>query len=549
MKKIRIISILLLACLTLSLFAPTAAALDDPQVDSSHAVVLLAEKGSSETVLYTKNEHERLYPASLTKVMTVLLALEAVESGRVRMSDPVTALPGFDFDMIIGGSSVYIANGETMTLENLLYCAMIASANDACNVIAEYVGGTISGFVDMMNARAAELGCTETHFTNTHGLPDDDHYTTAWDFGRILKEACSHEVFMDICDTINYTVPGTNMSAERRLENTNSLINPTNPLYPGDYGYEYARGVKTGHTDAAGYCLATAAVKDDVTLLAVIMNSDSYEMEDGSTYYGHFADARTLFEWAFNNFSFREILKSTEIILEMPVDMGAEADTVAIRPSSSISALLPNDANMDDFVRSVTVYDTAHGDGNTLLAPVTAGQEVGEISVALNGRVYGTVRLVTSTGVDLSRVQFMKDQLSETLRRPAVVITFWALVLLFLTYLLAVIRYRMKRRSYQKRLEAARQIRLDLEEDEEERRRAKKIRTAPRKNQVSMEPDSYRKKHAPPVDEPTRVSGEIPGVSGDTVVIPDKAGTENAEKPADGEEPPRDYFEEFFGKK
>ena len=266
MKKIRFAICVLIAALALGLVPPAAMAIDDPGIDTTYAAVLLAEDGDQETVLYTKNADERLYPASLTKVMTVLLAVEDIESGKIALSDPVTAQPGFDFDMIVGGSSVYIMQQETMTLESLLYCAMVASANDACNVIAQYVSGSISDFVARMNARAAELGCTGTNFTNTHGLPDANHYTTAWDFSRIVREAAKHELFMTIASTINYTVPDTNVSSERVLESTNSLVNPTNPLYPGDWGYEYAKGIKTGHTNDAGYCLASSAEKDGVKL-------------------------------------------------------------------------------------------------------------------------------------------------------------------------------------------------------------------------------------------------------------------------------------------
>ena len=158
MKTIRTVCILLILSIAAGFMAPAAMALDDPQADSTKAIVLVAEKGRDETVLYTKNAEERMYPASLTKIMTVLLAIEAVEAGSVKLTDMVTAQPGFDFDMIIGGSSVYMVTGETMTLENLLYCAMVASANEVCNVIAEYVGGSISAFVEQMNARAAELG-------------------------------------------------------------------------------------------------------------------------------------------------------------------------------------------------------------------------------------------------------------------------------------------------------------------------------------------------------------------------------------------------------
>ena len=121
--------------------------------------------------------------------MTVLLAVEAVEAGTVKLTDMVTASDMLYYDISGDSSSVYMAIGETMTLENLLYCAMLNSANEACNVIAEYIGGSISNFIEQMNARAAVLGCTDTHFANTHGMPDPDHYTTAWDFSRILREA------------------------------------------------------------------------------------------------------------------------------------------------------------------------------------------------------------------------------------------------------------------------------------------------------------------------------------------------------------------------
>ena len=543
MNRIRTITILMLTALLMTLFAPGAAALDDPQADSSHAVVLLAERGSSETVLYTKNADERLYPASLTKVMTVLLAVEAVEAGTVKLSDPVTAQADLYYDISGDSSSVYMSAGEIMSLDNLLYCAMVESANEACNVIAEYISGSVSDFIDAMNARAAELGCTDTHFANTHGMPNPDHYTTAWDFSRILREAARHELIMEISNTVTYTVPDTNNYAERKLENTNSLINPTNRYYPGPYGYDYAKGVKTGHTDAAGYCLATTAEKDGVTLLCVIMKAEAYELDDGSTLYGHFADARTLFDWAFDNFSYQEIVKSTELVADMPVIMGADADSISIRPSSSIAAFLPNDMDLSSFVRTVTIYPTGGETEGSLTAPVSAGQIVGEISVSLNGEVYGTSPLVTSTSVELSRVQFMKGQLMETLRRPAVIITFWTLLLLFMTYLALVIRYRMKRRAYQRRLAAARQVRLDLEDEEERRYERRSTASRPRQ-ELTMEPEILREEPAAEeVDEPTRVTEKLPDE-------PAKPADAKPPKAADGgEEQVRDYFEEFFSEK
>lgn len=535
MKKLRIPTLALVLALLLALLAPAALAVDDPQIDSTSAAILLAEDGESETLVYAKNERERMYPASLTKVMTVLLALEAVEEGSVSLSDMVTAQEGFDFDMLIGGTSANIVLGETMSLQNLLYCAMIASANEACNVIAMYVSGSVSAFVERMNQRSAELGCTDTHFVNTHGLPDPNHYTTCWDFSRILREAVRHEYFMEICSTLNYVVPDTNVSAERRLENTNSLINPTNALYPGPWGYEYARGVKTGHTSDAGYCLASTAEKDGVTLISVVMKCQAWQQDDGTWYYGHFADTRTLFQWAFENYSYQEIVRSSEVVGEVAVEMGSDADSVSIRPSSTITAYLPNDTDLSAFERTITLLPEA--DGQALVAPVEAGRTVGEITVSLNGTVYGSAPLVTSTSVDLSRTQFMRDQMAETLRQPGVVFTFWGLMCLFLLYLLLVIRYRAKRRAYQKRLEAARQIRLDLEEEEDKIHYERHARTAdgskpsPGKVEVVLEPESLRAQEAEEGKDETRVNPAVPAAE----VQPTKAE--------------RDYFDEFFGKK
>jgi serine-type D-Ala-D-Ala carboxypeptidase (penicillin-binding protein 5/6) len=302
MKKFRFITCFLIivalaGILTVSAFAA------DPQIDTTQAAMLIAvDDDGTEMVLYEKDADEQLYPASLTKIMTVLLAVEDIEAGKISLTDSVTAQSGFDYDLVSAGSSVYIVQGETMSLENLLYCAMLSSGNDACNVIAQYIGGTISDFIARMNARAEELGCTGTNFANTHGLPNENHYTTARDFSRIVCAAASHELFMTICNTVTYTVPATNLSIERTLSNSNSLINPSNSLYPGDWSYEYAKGIKTGHTTAAGYCLASSAEKDGMRLISVVLKCDSYTQADGTVYYGHFADTRTLFEWGFENY-------------------------------------------------------------------------------------------------------------------------------------------------------------------------------------------------------------------------------------------------------
>lgn len=559
MKKFRIPTVILTIALLASLLAPAARALDDPAVDCQ-ACVLLSLDGDSETVLYQKNEQQKVYPASLTKIMTVLLAVEAVEAGTVGLTDSVTVQEGFDADQVEDGSTVFLGLGEILSLKDLLYCAMVASANEACNVIAQYISGSVSAFVDLMNQRAAELGCINTHFVNPHGLQDPEHYTTAWDFSLIAREAVSHDLFMEICNTPTYTVPATNLTAERTLSSTNALINPGNTTYPGDYGYEYAKGVKTGHTSDAGYCLVSTAEKDNIRLLSVVMNAQANQLEDGSWYYGQFGDTITLFDWALNNFSYQEIVKSTEIVADVPVAMGADTDSVAARPSTSITALLPNDTDLTAFTRTVTI--TSETSGQTLEAPVTAGQTLGEISVSKDGVVYGTSALVASTAVDLSRTQYMKSQIQETLKKPAVILTFWALVLLFGLYIALVVRYRAKRRAYQKRLLDARQVRLDLEDDEDGaedspydgRPQAPAPRTRARRpvlthaagRTASPEEPEETPEETPDGTEPTEESAAPEEPAPKPVDEPTKMKRALSDE---DEQNFRDYFEEFFGKK
>ncbi|NCC69043.1 MAG: D-alanyl-D-alanine carboxypeptidase, partial [Clostridia bacterium] len=209
MKKIKIFPVFLLLFLFLSVWSPSALALDDPQVTAK--AVLLADADSGR-IFFSQNADMKMYPASLTKIMTVLLAVEAVDRGDVSLDDEVTCseecLAGMDED----GSTANIVAGETMKLRDLMYCALVESANEACNVIAEYIGGSIGNFVQMMNDRAGELGCTGTHFANTHGLPDENHYTTAADMYLITMEAINQDLFMEICNTAKYTVSATNMT-------------------------------------------------------------------------------------------------------------------------------------------------------------------------------------------------------------------------------------------------------------------------------------------------------------------------------------------------
>ena len=400
MKKFKLPTIFLLLTLITALLFPTtgASALSEPDISSRAAMVVDLDSGR---VYYSKNPDELVYPASTTKIMTVLLAIEAIERGDVSIYDSVTASESMTYDLVDDGSTAGIVVGETLTLEQLLYCAMISSANEACNVIAEYIGGTIPDFIDMMNARAKELGCAYTTFKNTHGLPDEGHCTTPADYCLIASEAARHDLFMQICNTPSTTIAATNKSPERKLSNSNALI-CKDSIYGSNYLYEPAAGIKTGYTSAAGYCLVSTAAHDGIELLTVVFGGQSTTDDSGVTHYSNFEDTITLYEWVFNNFSFQEILSSVDPVTEVPVTMGSDADSVSLRPESAITALMPNDFDPSSADRQIRIYSEESGEA--LKAPIASGEVLGEMTVSVDGVSYGTVKLVSTSTVELSRL-------------------------------------------------------------------------------------------------------------------------------------------------
>jgi D-alanyl-D-alanine carboxypeptidase (penicillin-binding protein 5/6) len=437
------------AVVAAALMPVSAAALTDPAPVSGAAVLADTETGN---ILYVKNGDERVYPASTTKIMTVLLAVEAVEALRFSLGDMITAGSGITTGLTEDGSTAGIVQGEEISLEELLYCAMLASANEACNVIAEYVSGSVAAFVDLMNERAGELGCTETSFTNTHGLPDYNHYTTANDLARIALEAVNHPLFMEICGTVTWPEAGIDVPSGRRLTNTNGLINADSTAYPGYY-YEYARGIKTGHTQDAGYCLVSSAEKEGVSLLCVVMGGRAVDKVE-KTEFTNFTDSIALYDWGFENFAYRDILETTDLIADIPVKMGRDSDYVSVRPETAVRALMAADEDNSDFEQNRILYSEKNGE--ELVAPIEAGTVLGEISISRDGRVYGSSRLVAASSVDVNLLLLFKANVSELLRNPLVIAAIFIVLVPLVIYIFLVLRYYRSRRAYVKRMRAGR---------------------------------------------------------------------------------------------
>ncbi len=442
MKKNKILPFLISICLLFSLFAPAASALDDPPLHSAKAVVL-ADMDSGR-LLFEMNKDEQRSPASLTKIMTVLLAVEALERGEVSLDEMVTAqadcLAGLNTDSSTSG----IQPGEIISYQDLLYCAMVHSANEACNILAHRVSGSVPAFVELMNRRAAELGCTNTHFSDPNGLSNENHYTTAYEMYLITREALEHPLFAEICNTRGYDMAATNLSQARSFANSNALITADSE-YGSSYVYPAAAGVKTGFTQLAGYCLVSTAEKDGVRLLAVVMGCDGW-LNAGIDEYENFTDSIRLYNWAFENFSYRQAVSSLSTVTRVEVENAVETDAYAsLRPQNDVTLLLPKDLNLGSIELSPTIYT------EKLVAPIEAGTVLGRAEILIDGRSYGSVDLVNALKVDLSRREFVTQRVHQTFSSPWIIVLIVVLAILAIGYLTLVLRYRAQRRKYLRR--------------------------------------------------------------------------------------------------
>ena len=479
MKYTRFFTLFLTLCLFLAGEAPFAHALTAPSVKAEAIVLADMDSGN---ILYEKNMHTRRPPASLTKIMTGLLAVEAVERGEIAMDTRIVApsdcWTGLDSD----SSNAEISPGEEMDFGDYLYCAMVKSANEACNVIATAVAGNIQNFINRMNTRAAELGAKNTYFSDTNGLSDTGHYTTAYDLFLISREAMSHPLFVEISDTLSYEIAPTNIHKQTRvLKNSNALLT-RDGVYGDKYVYPGASGVKTGYTGAAGYCLVSTAEKNDMHLLAVVLGCDGL-LNTGVETYGNFSGTIDLYNWGFRNFSYRTVLSYGEVSTE------------------EITLLLPKDINRDD------IQIVPEVNFKELSAPIPAGTVLGTAQVIIDGQPYTTVQLATAETVELDKEAYYKAKLQDTLRIPWVKPALAALALIILVLLFSILRFRaMRRRHLMERLEAEEQRQLQKQR-EESLAKSREVQEDMMRFRETL-PDE--EKRATPPAERYRVSGATP---------------------------------------
>ncbi len=465
MKKSKILLLLLILSLCVSMLALPALATEEtsestesteetisvleaaPDVSAASAILMDTETGD---IYYESNINEQRAPASTTKIMTALLVIEAIENGQYTLDDSVAAYDdcqeGMDEDS--SNASPVIEPGEVLSVRDLLYCAMLVSANEACNILAEYTAGSISDFVTMMNERAAELGCTDTHFANPSGLENSDHYSTARDMALIAREAVSHDSFVALCSSSSYTVDATNVNDSRSLTNTNKFVDPDSSFYNAD-----VYGVKTGYLDVAGGCLVTAIEKDDIDLIAVVLGD---VINDDGDY--RYTDTAAIFSWLYDNFSYRQVLSSTDSVIKVPVTL-ATSDTVSGRPDESITVLLPNDFDMDTLEYEYVIY--SERDATPLVAPVSAGTILGEVTVRVGDRVFGTVNIVATNSADLSKSVYLKSAVKSVLQQPVIHRLLVILIIIVALYIILSYLYFIQHSRYKRSVNRAKRARAE----------------------------------------------------------------------------------------
>ena len=376
-KKLFCIFLIVCLCFTPVL---TVSAYEPSGVEISANSALLVSLDTDE-VLYEKNADQKVYPASITKIMTVLLMLESDKydpDAKIAMTeDALKRISG------TGSSVSSLKAGEEFTQLDLVYMVLMSSYGDCALLAASHYGGSVENFVDMMNARAAELGLEGTHYENPIGLHHEENYTTAYDTYKLTKLALENPTFKEVCESTRHTV-NASISGKRVLSTTNNLQDNTTNYY-----YQYAKGVKTGFTDEAGRCLVSTASFNGYNYMCIVFGCPPNAKN-------HFIESKELYRWAFNNFEFKTVADTSTPITEIGVDLSLNTDFVSLYVEESFISVLPKDA--DDSTIRVVPHPTAE----RVNAPIQKGQVLGTADIIYAEQVIGTVNLISGENIESS---------------------------------------------------------------------------------------------------------------------------------------------------
>lgn len=348
---------------------------EQPSISAASAILLDNKTGK---VLYNKNENKKMYPASTTKILTAIIVIENCNLDTIATAsyDAIMSIPD-------GYSTANIQIGEQLTIEQLLELLLVHSANDAANVLAEFVGGSTDSFVSIMNTKINELGLTNSHFTNVYGLHDDNHYTTAHDLAFIMKYCLNNNTFRKIAGQASCAIPATNKYGTRSYNSTNELLVPNSTYY-----YKYLTTGKTGFTSQAKECLVSSAYKNNLELIGVVLGSTN-----------RFADTRNIYEYAYSNYSIKTIATEKDIATNIKISNAtAETENLNLLISETVSVLINNSQNISEIQPEIILNDN-------IKAPIEEGSTLGEIKYNVNGVTYST-NIIAEHNVEQSKYPF-----------------------------------------------------------------------------------------------------------------------------------------------
>jgi D-alanyl-D-alanine carboxypeptidase (penicillin-binding protein 5/6) len=347
---------------------------------SESAILIDSSTGK---MLYGKNENTVMYPASTTKILTAIIAIE-----ECNLEDMVTASYNAITSVPAGYSNAAIQENETLSVQDLLDLFLLHSANEVGFILAEHISGSVEYFADLMNEKATEIGCTNTHFTNPSGIHNEQHYSTAYDMALIAKYCMQNNTFRQIVSKTSCTIAQTDKYQERYFQNTNDLIIPSSQYY-----YKYAIGIKTGFTTQAKNCLISASLKDGLELITVVLGAQYTESGQSARY----VDTINLFNYGFSYYTTKEIISKDTVIEEISIENATkDTKTLPLLVKDSIVITVPFNFNTDDLEYSIEL-------NQNLSAPIAEGTVLGKISYNIDGTVYSS-DLVAKNNVEKSNL-------------------------------------------------------------------------------------------------------------------------------------------------
>ncbi len=412
--------------------APASAASYKPTFEVKSQAVYMVNM-ETDTVLYEQNAYQHINPGALTAIMTTLLTLEYCEDNDISLEEEIVAQQYlYDEFVGLGVTTADVRSGESVRIIDLLYALMLQSACEAANILADYIGGgRISVFVDMMNARARQLGAKSTTFTNPHGLHDPNQVTTAYDQYLIVSAAMENELFEQIATTVSYLMPETNKhKSERYVIHSNYMLSP---VRGGSYYYKYAKGIKTGATGEGERSMISIAERDGYRYLLITLAAP--------TKINTYEDALGFYKWAFSDFSLQTILKQGDVAGEVKVTLSSEQDYVLLMAENDVSAILPKETD-------ATAVQQVMRTVKSVRAPIQKGEVLGKLDLKLADEVIASVNLVAAEDVSRSTLIYAGDVTVRYLTQPLVILGIAMLILMLLvlfTWMNQIQRNRRKR--------------------------------------------------------------------------------------------------------